>query len=211
MPTELAKLKVGIYSRVSTMDQETANQLLQLREFTARQGWQVAGEYVDNGQSGARSGNARPEFSRMMRDASQRKFDVLLFWSLDRLSREGVSQTLDYLNRLQSWGVGFRSFTEQYLDSLGMFKDAVLAILACIAKQERVRISERTKAGLERAKKNGARLGRPPVATELATKIRDLRASGKTVRAVSQELGVSVGSVSKVCRQAMAVLNGEAD
>lgn len=66
----------------------------------------------------------------MMKDASQRKFDLLLFWSLDRLSREGVSQTLDYLNRLQSWGAGFRSFSEPYLDSLGVFKDAVLAILA---------------------------------------------------------------------------------
>ncbi|MDD2711165.1 MAG: recombinase family protein [Verrucomicrobiae bacterium] len=201
MPTEPAKLKVALYSRVSTTDQETGNQLLQLREFVARQGWQVAGEYVDNGQSGAKTGSSRPEFAHMMRDASQRRFDVLLFWSLDRLSREGVSQTLDYLNRLQSWGVGFRSFTEQYLDSLGMFKDAVLAILACIAKQERVRISERTKAGLERAKRNGAKLGRPPVTAELAGKIRELRASGKNIRAVSQALNVAVGTVCKVCRQ----------
>ncbi len=104
-------LRVGIYSRVSTDKQDSENQLVQLREFATRQGWQLTTEYIDQGQSGSKSGNSRPEFAQMMKDTSQRKFDLLLFWSLDRLSREGVSQTLDYLNRLSSWGVGFRSFS----------------------------------------------------------------------------------------------------
>lgn len=194
-----AKLRVGIYSRVSTDRQETENQLSQLREFAARQEWTTAAEYIDHGISGAKSGSSRPEFSKMMRDASQRKFDLLLFWSLDRLSREGVSQTLDYLNRLQSWGVGFRSFSEPYLDSLGVFKDAVLAILACIAKQERIRISERTKAGLERVRRNGKRLGRPAIPLELIAKIRQLRTTGRTIRDVAAECGVSTGMVCKLC------------
>lgn len=192
------KLRVGIYSRVSTLDQDTGNQIEQLRDFVNRQGWELVSEYVDRGQSGSKAGSSRPKFSEMMKDASQRKFDILLFWSLDRLSREGVSATLDYLNHLSGWGVGFRSFSEPYLDSLGVFKDAVLAILACIAKQERIRISERTKAGLERAKKQGARLGRPSVSDAVAAQIRSLRASGRSVRAVAQECSVSVGLVCKV-------------
>ena len=78
-----------------------------------------------------------------------RQFDLVLFWSLDRLSREGVLETLS------SYGVGWKSFTEQYLDSCGVFRDAVLSILATIAKQERIRLSERTMAGLEKARREG--------------------------------------------------------
>lgn len=70
----------------------------------------------------------RAEFQGMFRAASQRKFDVLLFWSLDRLSREGVLETLQHLNRLTSYGVNYRSFTEQYFDSCGIFKDAVCSV-----------------------------------------------------------------------------------
>lgn len=198
--TSRGRLAVGIYGRCSTTEQEISNQLVQLREFAAKHEWPVAAEYVDHGQSGAKAGSARPEFAKMMRDASQRRFDLLLFWSLDRLSREGVSQTLDYLNRLGAWGVGFRSFTEPYLDSLGVFKDAVLAILACIAKQERIRISERTKAGLERAKRNGKTLGRPGIKAEVVEQIRQMRAMGKTVRETARACGVSVGTVCKVQR-----------
>jgi len=191
---------VGIYGRVSTMDGETSNQLNQLRAFCAKQGWRVESEYVDHAVSGAKSGATRPEFARMMQDASKRKFDVLLFWSLDRLSREGVAQTLDYLNRLGAWGVGFRSYSEPYLDSLGVFKDAVLAILACIAKQERIRISERTKAGLERVKRAGVRLGRPALQKQVIERIRQLRATGKSVRETAKAFDVSVGVVSKHAR-----------
>src|SRR5260370_38232895 len=143
-------MRIAIYGRVSTRDkgQEVENQLGQLREFAARQGWTVTREYIDH-ESGSRAD--RPEFKQMFQDASQRRFDLLVFWSLDRLSREGVLQTLNYLNRLTSYGVGFRSFTEHYFDSCGIFKDAAIAIMAPLAKQESLRISERTKAGLQPA------------------------------------------------------------
>jgi DNA invertase Pin-like site-specific DNA recombinase len=98
--------------------------------------------------------------------ASQRKFDVVVFWALDRFTREGVLQTLTYLNRLSNYGVAFRSFTEQYLDSCGMFREAVISILATIAKQERIRISERVRAGVARVRANGNRWGRPPIGQE---------------------------------------------
>src|SRR6267378_3633519 len=126
-------MRVAIYGRVSTKDkgQEVENQLVQLREFAARQGWTVTREYVDH-ETGSKSD--RVQFQAMFEDASRRRFDLLVFWSLDRLSREGVLQTLNYLNRLTSYGVGFRSFTEQYFDSCGIFKDAVIAIMATVAK-----------------------------------------------------------------------------
>src|SRR3981189_1502450 len=103
---------VGIYARVSTKDrgQEMENQLSELRRFAGSQGWIVFAEYLDH-ESG--SHDDRPQFKQMFKDASQRRFDTLLFWSLDRLSREGVLETLQHLQRLTGYGVGYRSFTEQ--------------------------------------------------------------------------------------------------
>lgn len=149
-------MKVAIYARVSTAKQDNENQLAQLREFAEKQGWKLFDNYVDQ-ESGAISN--RPEFQRMFADASRRRFDLVLFWALDRLSREGVYQTLQHLNRLESYGVGFRSFTEPYFDSCGVFKDAVIAIMATLAKQERIKRAERTKAGLARAKPLARLLG----------------------------------------------------
>jgi hypothetical protein len=122
-------MKIAIYARVSTKDkgQDTENQLVQLREFAAKQGWQITREYVDRETGGSAD---RMEFQRMFADASRRAFDLLLFWSLDRLSREGVLETLQHLNRLTSCGVAYKSYTEQYFDSCGIFKDAVISILA---------------------------------------------------------------------------------
>ena len=144
---------IVLYARVSTKDkgQDTRNQLAQLREFCANQDWKIAHEYVDH--MSAKTAD-RPKFKEMMAAASRHDFDLVLFWSLDRFSREGVLETLQHLQRLTSFGVGWKSFTEQYLDSCGVFRDAVLSILATIAKQERIRLSERTIAGLERARKH---------------------------------------------------------
>jgi len=189
-------MKVAIYARVSTKDkgQDTENQLAQLREFSQKQGWTVFSEYIDQ-ESGAKS--ERSEFQRVFHDASRRKFDVLLFWSLDRLSREGVLETLQYLNRLTSYGVAYRSFTEQYFDSCGIFKDAVISILATVAKQERVRLSERTKAGLALARTKGRQIGRPRLKVQPAD-IARLKAQGHSLRAIGRSLGISEGSVRRL-------------
>ncbi len=189
-------VRAALYGRISTRDkgQDVENQLTQLRAFAARQGWTITHEFVDK-ESGSTAD--RKEFQAMFRAASQRKFDVLLFWSLDRLSREGVLETLQHLNRLTSYGVNYRSFTEQYFDSCGIFKDAVISILATIAKQERIRISERVKAGLERARSRGKRLGRPRGSRFDAARITRLRAQGRTIREIARELGCSPALVHK--------------
>lgn len=193
-------MKIAIYARVSTKDkgQDTENQLVQLREFAAKQGWVISCEYVDR-ESGAKSDRA--EFQRLFEDASRRKFDLLLFWALDRLSREGVLETLQHLNRLTSYGVAFRSFTEQYFDSCGIFKDAVIAIMATLAKQERVRLSERTKAGLAIARSKGRLIGRPRLKVQ-SSEIARLKASGLSLRAIGRQLGVSEGSVRRLANVA---------
>jgi DNA invertase Pin-like site-specific DNA recombinase len=196
--------RCAIYARVSTKDkgQETENQIRQLREFACQQGWTVASEFVDH-ETGSTAD--REAFQAMFQAASQRKFDVLLFWALDRLSREGVLETLQHLNRLTDYGVGYRSFTEQYFDSCGIFRDAVIAIIATVAKQERVRISQRVRAGLETARGKGKRLGRPRVAIDAATVAR-LRARGLSWAAIAEELGVGEGTVHRFVQTSAKIL-----
>jgi DNA invertase Pin-like site-specific DNA recombinase len=192
-------MKIAIYARVSTNKQDTENQLRELREFAAKQGWQITREYVDEGISGTKAD--RTELQRMFDDASRRKFDLLLFWALDRLSREGVLQTLHYLNRLESAGIGYRSFTEPYFDSCGVFKDAIIAIMATLAKQESVKRSERTKAGLAVARSRGSVLGRPRL-TVSASDVTRLRTTGLSGRAIARHLGISEGSVRRLTNAA---------
>jgi len=193
-------MKAAIYARVSTKDgrQDTENQLLQLRAFAATQDWTIVHEYVDRA-SGKRGD--RDQFQKMFTAASKREFDCLLFWSLDRLSREGTVETLNHLQRLTSYGVNYRSFTEQYLDSTGVFKEAVIGILAAVAKQERVRLSERTLAGLQRAKAQGRIGGRPKAEDadpRLVAKIGGLRSQGHSIRVIATELSKSPNTIVRL-------------
>jgi len=194
--------RVAIYARVSIRDkQETLNQLAQLREFCQQQGWQrVTPEYIDH-ETGSVS--TRADFQKMLLHASQRRFDVLLFWALDRLTREGTLATLQYLERLTSYQVGYKSFTEPYLDSCGTFKDVVISLLATMAKQERLRMGERVRAGLQRALRQGKRLGRPPLRVLKRKDVAELRKERKRTRAPFRELaakyGITVFTAHKLC------------
>ena len=195
-------MRTAIYARVSTKDgrQDTENQLRQLRDFAATQKWTVVHEYVDH--ASGKHGD-RDQFQKMFAAASRREFDCLLFWSLDRLSRECTVKTLNHLERLNGYGVNYRSFTEQYLDSTGIFKEAVIGILAAVAKQERVRLSERTIAGLQRAKAQGRVGGRPKSEDEeprLVAKIGRLRSQGQSIRAIAAEVGKSPNTVMRLLK-----------
>jgi DNA invertase Pin-like site-specific DNA recombinase len=195
-------VKVAIYARVSTRDkgQDVRNQLEQLRSYCAKQGWHIVNEYIDQ-RSGKNS--EREQFQRMMEHSYQRQFDLVLFWSLDRFSREGSYATLEHLKRLDSHGVAFKSFTEQYLDGTGVFKDAIIAIIGAIANQERVRLSERVVAGLERARKQGRVGGRPKVRLDRdkdAAKIRQMREDGESIRDIADQLGRKKSSIARICQ-----------
>jgi DNA invertase Pin-like site-specific DNA recombinase len=188
-------INVALYTRVSIRDrQDVANQLRQLREFCRTQNWTIVREFADQ-ITGKHSD--REQFQEMFDAASRREFDCVLFWSLDRFSREGVYETLRHLQRLTSYGVGYRSFTEQYLDSCGLFKDAVISILATIAKQERIRLSERTIAGLERAKAQGRVGGRPRVICN-REKVFSLHRDGRSLGEIAGQLSLSKTTVARI-------------
>ena len=192
-------MNVAIYARVSTTDgrQDIDNQLSTLRHFAQTQGWEIVEEYVDHESGG---GTDRGEFRRLFADAGQHRFDVLIFWALDRFTREGALETLQHLNVLSGYGVGFRSYSEPYLDSCGIFKEALIAILGTIAKQERLRISERVRAGLNRARVHGTRsgqpVGRPKVVFQRA-QVLELRNQGKSWREIARYCRVGVTTVRR--------------
>ena len=152
-------MRCAIYLRVSdpAKGQTTENQRLPLEQFRDSQGWKPFQVYEDQ-ESAFRNGG-RPAFVRMLEDAAKRKFDILLFWSLDRFCREGCYQTLHYLSLLSQFKVAFRSYMEPYIDTSNPMGEAIVAILAALAKQESVRRSERVKAGMQRARNEGKRLG----------------------------------------------------
>jgi DNA invertase Pin-like site-specific DNA recombinase len=188
-------MRVAIYTRVSGKSnrQDAANQSLQLTEYCQRQGWEYL-EYTDR-MTGTKA--ERQAFLKMFEDARLKKFDLVLFWALDRFSREGVTETLNYLKVLDSYGVAWKSFTESYLDSTGMFREAVIAILAAVAKQEHARLSERVVAGLRRAKREGKVLGRKRIIVD-REKIRAMHASGQSVRTIATEVGISKSLVANI-------------
>lgn len=193
-------MRVAIYARVSTRDQQAAGQLEELRRFVQANNWRLAGEYLDI-ESGATE--ERPQFKRLFEDARRRLFDLVLFWSLDRFSREGAAATLRHLNTLEAHGVAFRSYTEQYLDSCGLFREAVVSILAVIARQERVRISERTRLGIACARLAGKQIGRPRRIFDRA-KVEQARTEGAAWSRIAAELGISVATLRRRLRQATA-------
>lgn len=151
-----------------------------------------------------KNASGRVEFQRLFEDAAQRKFDLVLFWALDRFSREGVLATLQYLQRLSGYGIGYRSFTEGYLDSCGMFEDAVIGILAVVAKQERIRISERVQAGLHRARAAGRVGGRPKGVFDREM-VHALRHQGLSIAQIAVEVGIPRTSVHRALKQSDAV------
>jgi len=190
-------MRIGVYARISTRKQEEMNQLLQLREFVGRQdGWEIEAEYVDRVSGSGKK--ERPQFEKMMLDASKKKFDLLLFWSLDRFSRQGIVRTIGYLEQLKGWNVGWRSYTQPFLDTGNeMVTTIVLSVLAAVAKQERITISERTLAALERARKEGKVLGRPRPEVDLA-RVRKLQNEGMGLRGIAADAGVAVNTLRSV-------------
>ncbi len=191
-------MKVAIYARTSTDDgrQELTNQTRELHEYAKRMGWTVVAEFHDQ-VSGRKSD--RPQLKKALEAGRRRKYDVLLFWSLDRLSRQGVLPTLLLLNQLTQYGVKYRSLQEQWIDSLGAFSDAVIGILATVAKFESERLSSRVRSGLARAKAQGITLGRPRVILD-RYKLAAMRKKGMSLREIAETTGKSAMTIQRLLK-----------
>ena len=186
-------MKVAIYSRVSRESSDNTNQLLILRDYCQKMNYEIYDEYVDVISGGS---PIRPEFNRMMQDASKRKYDMLFFYALDRLTREGTRKTIQYLQMLDDYGIMYKSYNEQYLDSSGIFKDVIISLLSTLAMQERIRTGERVRAGLERSRRLFNRVGgRPSTEESKVAKIRELKKKGSSITEIAKTLNISRGTV----------------
>ena len=152
--------KAGILARVSDPGQDYGNQLADLISWAERRGVEVVVTYKF--QESAWKGAYQKQLTQVYQDAREGKFQILLIWALDRLSREGPLATLEIVHRLGNHGVSVASFQEPWLEVSGELRDLLLAIAGWVARMESTRRSERTKSGLQRAVSQGKRLGRPP-------------------------------------------------
>jgi DNA invertase Pin-like site-specific DNA recombinase len=186
--------RVAIYARVSTVNhgQDVSMQTRELLQFAEARGWSVAGEYIDEGVRGAK--DSRPELNRLMADAHKRRFDVVCVWRFDRFARS-VSHLLRALETFKALGVDFVSYSEQ-MDTGTPAGKMVFTVLGAVAELERSLIVERVRAGLRNARAKGKRLGRPRVALD-AVRIGRLRALGRSIREIADELGSSRSLVHK--------------
>lgn len=184
-------MRVGLYARVSTSNgQNPEMQLVELREYTSRRGWDVVGEYVDVGVSGFKE--SRPELNRLMADAHLRKFDGVLCWKVDRFGRS-LRHLVNALADLDSYGVAFVSLRDN-LDLSTPSGRLMFQIIAAMAEFERSLIQERVRAGLRNAKLKGRTLGRPRRIVN-SDQMARLREQGASFREIAEAVGASPGTV----------------
>jgi DNA invertase Pin-like site-specific DNA recombinase len=193
-----AMKRAAIYARVSTRNghQDPETQLLALRQVAQRAGWTVVEEYVDHGISGAKGRDKRPAFDRLMKDATRRRFHVVMAWSVDRLGRS-LQDLVGFLGDVHAQGI------DLYLDRQGVDTTtpggkALFQMMGVFAEFEREIIRERVCAGLEKARAKGKRLGRPKVPLSVERSIRAARQAGKGQLAIARELRVGVSTVRRV-------------
>ena len=197
-------MRVAIYARVSTRDkgQDPENQVHQLRAFAEQHG--TLNKVFTEEVSGDKSDHSK--FKQLLLEAYQKKFDLVVFWRLDRFSREGALPTLKYLKELRDHGVNYKSFTEPYLDSFG---DVIVSMLATIAAQDPIKISENAKASLAKKKAAGIQLGAPVKSAAIIAQAQSLKAEGKSNGVIARTLGISPSTVAKYaasCTQNEAIL-----
>jgi DNA invertase Pin-like site-specific DNA recombinase len=187
--------RAALYARVSTVaGQSPEMQLSELRDYAARRGWCI--EYVDHGFSGSK--DSRPALNRMMSDARQRQFDLIAVFKIDRFGRS-LRNLVNALAELESVGVAFVSIRDS-IDLSSPSGRLMAQLLGAMAEFERALIQERVIAGIRNAKSKGKRLGRPPLVLDRA-RIARLRAAGASLRTISKQLGISLGTVHRALHE----------
>jgi DNA invertase Pin-like site-specific DNA recombinase len=188
-------MRAALYARVSTLNhgQSPEMQLRELREYCERRGWQIVGEYVDEGISGTK--DRRPQLDHLMADAHKRRFDVIAVWRFDRFARS-VAHLLRALETFRALGIEFVSYGEA-IDTSTPVGKMTFTVIAAVAELERSLICERVRAGLRNAVAKGKKLGRPKTFVDVA-KIARLRAQGRSWRKIARQMECS----AKTCRRA---------
>jgi DNA invertase Pin-like site-specific DNA recombinase len=195
---ETTMKRAGLYLRVSTVDQTTANQERELRQAAERAGWQVIKVYREHGISGAKGRDKRPAFDALHRAAARREFDIVMAWGVDRLGRS-LRDLVNFLDDLRALNVDLFLKT-QGIDTTSPSGKAMFGMLSVFADFERSIIQERVRAGLARAKGEGKTLGRPKIVADVETAIRATLAGGTGMIKAAKMHGVGVGTVQRVAR-----------
>lgn len=200
-----ATTRSAIYMRVSKDDgsQETDNQLLVLQEEIerAKPGEELIEIYLDR-ETGTKGRRERSDFDRMFQDAERRRFNLLRFWALDRFSREGIRKTIGYLQRLDHLGVRFKSHTEPYLNTDNeLIAHIVLGVTSYYAQLEAQRISDRTKAGLDRARAQGKVIGRPDGYERWKPTLESMIEEDYGKKRMSRETGLSYNTIKSYLKR----------
>src|SRR4029077_6993145 len=185
--------RVGIYIRVSTDGQTTANQRRELEAVAARSGWEIVGIYEDAGIYGAKGRDERPGFDRLLKDATARKINMIAAWSVDRLGRS-LQHLVGFLTDLRALGCNLY-LHQQALDTSTPSGRAMFQMCGVFAEFERGMIRERVNAGLARARERGVKLGRRPVKASVEQPIRELRSEGMGILKIGRTLGVGTSVV----------------
>jgi DNA invertase Pin-like site-specific DNA recombinase len=197
-------MNVAIYARVSTMDQSPLMQLDALRAYCKAKKWEIYREYVDQGVSGATS--SRPFLDAMMRDANCAKFNAVLVWKFDRLFRS-VEHMLKALEMFRTLEIEFISLTEA-IDTTTSHGRFLYTMLAAVAEFSKDLLRERTKAGMDRARRAGHRIGRPPAEVDikqlLALRYPKDGEAPLSMAAISQKTGIAQTTVFKRLTQAVS-------
>jgi len=188
---------VAIYSRVSTDSQTTENQERELREIATRMGWSIMKVYRDEGVSGAKSRSERPAFNALWKDATRRRFEMVMAWSVDRLGRS-LQDLVAFLSELHALRIDLY-LHQQGVDTSTPAGKALFQMMGVFAEFERAMIRERVKSGLERAKAQGKILGRPPIdRRKEAAILDDLREGKAGIIKLAAAHGVGVGTVQRI-------------
>ena len=189
--------RIALYARVSTDKQTVENQLIELRSLCERLGYSIVQEYTDNGISGAKGRNDRPALDAMLKAATQRKFDMVMCWSIDRLGRS-LQNLVEILNELQALGIDLY-FQQQGMDTSTPSGRMIFSVFGAIGEFEKNLIRERVVAGQQRAKANGVKLGRPSKMNDgMRSAERLLREKGMGIKQIARELQIGVGTVYSV-------------
>ncbi len=190
-------MRAALYVRVSTKEQTTQNQERELRQWADRLGFEVGQVYADTA-SGARAD--RTALAAVLAGAHRREFDILLIWSLDRMSREGIGPMIRYMDQLRAAGVGVMSHQESWVDTGSPVWELLLAVFAWVAQQERQRIGERVRAGQARARAQGVRFGRKPRLVDLE-ELRRRRTQGQGWRRIARAMKAPTSTLRRKFRQ----------